>query len=143
MKFCAGGDLVIQANLPDVHKGTDELREFITKADASIVNLEVPIVEKICYGSTFSGGPPLCTKPYAIDIMRRYGFQACGCANNHTFDYGIGGLYQTMDILEREKFLRAGIGRSLDEATAPATIPTSKAITAAKTIQRLGVLTLR
>ena len=126
MKFCAGGDLVIQANLPEQHKGTDELREFITKADARIVNLEVPIVDKLCYGSTFSGGPPLCTKPYAVDIMRRYGFQACGCANNHSFDYGIGGLEQTMDCLDKAGFLRAGIGRSLDEATAPATIPTAK-----------------
>lgn len=126
MKFCAGGDLVIQANLPEKHEGTDAIRDFITKADARIVNLEVPIVEKACYGSTFSGGPPLCTKPYAVDIMRRYGFQACGCANNHTFDYGIGGLEQTMDCLDKAGFLRAGIGRSLDEATAPATIPTSK-----------------
>lgn len=63
MIFCAGGDLVIQVDLPEKHTGADAIREFVTKADARIINLEVPIVDKPCYCSTFSGAPPLCTKP--------------------------------------------------------------------------------
>lgn len=126
MIFCAGGDLVIQVDLPEKHTGADAIREFVTKADARIINLEVPIVDKPCYCSTFSGAPPLCTKPYAIEVMRRYGFQACGCANNHTLDYGPDGVRQTMHHLDKAGFLRAGIGGSLDEASAPVSIPTEK-----------------
>lgn len=126
MKFCAGGDLVIQANLPEEHKGADELREFIKKADVSFANLEESIIDEVCWGATFSGGTPLAAPPYVIDVMRRYGFNACGCANNHTFDYGIGGLMQTLMHLDKAGFLHAGTGKSLDEASAPVTIPTSK-----------------
>jgi len=126
MIFCAGGDLVLQADLPKGHEGAEKLREYITVADARFVNLEIPIVNEPCFGNTYSGGPPLCVKPFAVDVMRAYGFQACGCANNHSLDYGIDGLMQTMRYLDEAKFLRAGIGHSLDEAAAPATIPTSE-----------------
>ena len=126
MIFCAGGDLVIQVDLPAEHSGADKIAQFIRTADARIVNLEVPIVDEPCYCSTFSGDPPLSVKPFVIDVMRRYGFQACGCANNHTLDYGPNGLQQTMRHLHDAGFLFAGVGNSLDEASAPATIPTAK-----------------
>lgn len=124
MKFCAAGDLVIQENLAPNHKGLPGIRDWIGGADVRIVNLEVPIVDKPCHGSTFSGAPPLSVKPYVIDVLKRYGFQACGCANNHTLDYGIGGLQQTMRFLDEGGILRAGIGNCLHEASAPASIAT-------------------
>ena len=124
MKFCAAGDLVIQENLPPNHKGLPGIRDWMKDADVRIVNLEVPIVDKPCYGSTFSGAPPLSVQPYVIDVLKRYGFQACGCANNHTLDYGIGGLQQTMRHLDEGGILRAGIGNCLYEAAAPASIST-------------------
>ncbi len=126
MKFCAGGDLVIQARLPEKHSGAEKLRQFITAADVSMANLEESVIDEVCWGSTFTGGTPLAAKPYVIDVMRNYGFNVCGCANNHTFDYGIGGLLQTIKHLDDAGFLHAGTGKSLDEASSPVTIPTSK-----------------
>lgn len=126
IRFCAGGDLLQQRKLPDSYEGLQEIIDYIHSSDVRIVNLEVPILDKPVWCSSFSGFPPLSSKPFVVEDMRLFGFQACGCANNHTLDYGIEGMYSTMNILDQAHFLRAGIGRSLEEATMPTAIPTSE-----------------
>ncbi len=46
----------------------------------------------------------------------------CGLANNHVLDFGRAGLLETLETLERAKLLRAGAGRDLPAAQAPAVI---------------------
>lgn len=122
--FCASGDFLIHIPVPKNHPGTDALAEQIKQADVRLTNLETTVTEYDCYASSFSGGTPMTASPELLNDVKRYGFQACGCANNHAMDFSFNGLLSTMRHLDNAGILRAGIGASLEEASAPATIKT-------------------
>lgn len=46
----------------------------------------------------------------------------CVLANNHVLDFGLPGLLETLDTLERAGLRTAGAGRNAEEAHAPATV---------------------
>ena len=124
--FCASGDFLIHIPVPDDHSGAAALAKEIQKADVRLTNLETTVTEYDCYASSFSGGTPMTAAPALLEDVKRYGFQACGCANNHAMDFSFGGLLSTMKHLDAAGLKRAGIGASLEEASAPATIETDK-----------------
>lgn len=123
--FCASGDFLIHIPLPEGHPGAEALAEQIKKADVRLTNLETTVTNYDCFASSFSGGTPMTASPERLNDVKRYGFQACGCANNHAMDFSFDGLRSTMRHLDEAGLLRAGIGNSLEEASAPATIPTA------------------
>lgn len=122
--FCTTGDFLIHIPVPEGHAGAAALSEKIKTADVRITNLETTVSHYDCYASTFSGGTGLTADPALLEDVKRFGFQACGCANNHSMDFSFGGLLSTMHYLDEAGLLRAGIGKSLAEASAPATIET-------------------
>lgn len=124
--FCASGDFLIHIPVPEDHPGAEALLEKIAQADVRLTNLETTVTEYDCYASSFSGGTPMTAAPALLNDVKRYGFQACGCANNHAMDFSFNGLLSTMCHLDKAGILRAGIGASLEEASAPATIETAK-----------------
>ncbi|MBQ6663614.1 MAG: CapA family protein [Firmicutes bacterium] len=123
IRFAAAGDMIQLRRLPEGDAGAEKIKAFMAPAEVRLVNLETPIVTRPCWCSTFSGAPPLAAKPYVIDAMKYFGFQACGCANNHTLDFGLDGLLQTLENLDLAGMAHAGIGRSLFDATLPAAVP--------------------
>lgn len=122
--FCATGDALIHIPVPNDHPGMAELSAKIKTADVRITNLETTVSEYDCYASTFSGGTPLTAHPDRLKDIRDYGFNVIGCANNHALDFSFGGVLSTIRHLKEVGFLFAGIGHSLAEATAPATVNT-------------------
>ena len=54
------------------------------------------------------------------------GFDMANFANNHTGDYGIPGMVETMRNLERAGLVHAGAGMNLGRASAPAYLDTKK-----------------
>jgi poly-gamma-glutamate synthesis protein (capsule biosynthesis protein) len=58
--------------------------------------------------------------PDNIGCLTAAGIDGCALANNHMVDWGIPGLLETLDALDRAKIKRAGAGRNLREAQAPA-----------------------
>ena len=122
--FCTTGDFLIHIPVPEGHAGAAALSEKIKTADVRITNLETTVSNSECHASTFSGGTGMSASPALLEDVKRFGFQACGCANNHALDFSFGGLLATMRYLDEAGLLRAGIGGSLQEASAPATIET-------------------
>ncbi len=124
--FCASGDFLIHIPVPDGHPGLAPLADFIGQADVRMTNLETTVTQYDCYASSFSGGTPMTASPERLEDVKAYGFQVCSCANNHAMDFSFGGLLSTMRHLDAAGLKRAGIGASLAEASAPATVETGE-----------------
>ena len=122
--FCATGDFLIHIPIPDGHAGAAAIAAEMKTADVRITNLETTVTQYDCYASSFSGGTPMTAAPERLDDVKMFGIQVCGCANNHSMDFSFNGLLSTMRHLDAAGLLRAGIGASLTEASAPATIET-------------------
>lgn len=126
MKFSATGDFLIQVPIPEEHPGIDAIASYMKDADVRVTNLETTITRGDCYANAYYCDATLTADPSLLDSVKRLGIQACGCANNHTMDYAIPGVFQTMRYLDEAGLGRAGIGRDLHEASRPATINTGK-----------------
>ncbi len=95
--------------------GFDLLRD----ADIAMVNLESPITTR---GAKIQ-------KPFNFRMHPRYlasltgaGIDIVNIANNHIFDYGIEGLYDTISYLDSAHVLHVGGGRNKAEARRPALV---------------------
>jgi poly-gamma-glutamate synthesis protein (capsule biosynthesis protein) len=64
------------------------------------------------------------THPANVAILRAARIDCCVLANNHVFDWGEGGLRETLDVLQDAGLATAGAGRDLAEAEAPAIVDT-------------------
>jgi len=124
MTFAAAGDMLIQRVISTEYEGFREVRDYISRADASFFNFESIIYRDGIFGSQFNGGSYHNSDPRTLDIARKYGFNMLSFANNHTFDWSYGGLISTLDALKNTDFVHAGVGMDLDEAAAPAYLDT-------------------
>jgi poly-gamma-glutamate capsule biosynthesis protein CapA/YwtB (metallophosphatase superfamily) len=89
------------------------VRELMQDADISMINLENPVPDDWSFhleGTRFSGRPAL------LEIFTRAGIDWAGLANNHIYDYGPGGIADTLKHLDRFGIDHAGAGMDLDEA---------------------------
>jgi len=59
-----------------------------------------------------------------IDELKHVGINAVYCANNHTADFGEGGILTAVKYLKQKDMAYSGIGPSLTEASAPCYIET-------------------
>ncbi len=91
-----------------------EFCRIIKGADLSITNLECPLthaskgIEKI--------GPNLKAPPDVAVLLKSVGFNMVTLANNHIYDFGQQGLFDTIDTLQRYKLSYVGGGLTLQEA---------------------------
>ncbi len=90
--------------------------ETLNQADITVGNLENPISER--------GEPE--NKPYAFraplaagQSLAFAGFDVVSLANNHSLDYGVEALQDTIDILAVNQVLSVGAGMNDKEAYAP------------------------
>ena len=59
----------------------------------------------------------------AVAALRAARVDLCALANNHVLDWGVEGLVDTLDALDRGGVARAGAGRDAREAWRPAVLP--------------------
>ncbi len=92
----------------------ENIRSYIESADLSIGNLEAPISIR---------GEPVPNKrftfrqnPEIAPALKEIGFDIFALANNHTMDYGVNALVDTLDVLKANKISYTGAGRNLEEA---------------------------
>jgi poly-gamma-glutamate synthesis protein (capsule biosynthesis protein) len=82
-------------------------------ADITVANFEGALTER---GEPWPKGYNFRTPPAYASGLAAAGFDVVSLANNHTMDYGVAGLLDTLDALDAAGVRRAGAGRSGSEA---------------------------
>lgn len=97
-----------------------KVRALLSGADCTFGNCELVIADRH-EGVPSAAGASLSSvvRPHIADEIRWLGFDAMGTANNHTLDYGAGGVSATLRHLDRVGIVAAGTGVNLQEAAAP------------------------
>ncbi len=80
--------------------------------DVNIVNLECAITES--EKSILKFGPPLKACKNTAYTLKELGVNYCGLSNNHIFDYGIKGVIDTIDALEKAGITHTGFGENYE-----------------------------
>ncbi|MFC4312360.1 CapA family protein [Steroidobacter flavus] len=136
--FAAGGDLLglynprLAMNDPALLKAL----ELFQKSDAGFANLEAnlfdtwdfkgaPAAENGGFEQGGIGSGPLLPKSVAADL-KRFGITMLSTANNHSLDWGVEGLAETLRNLNEAGLVHAGAGLSLQQARAPGYLTTSR-----------------
>ncbi len=89
---------------------------WFSDADISMVNLENPLT---------AGGSPVPkmfnfrARPDYVDILTYGGVDIVTIANNHIYDYGQEGLFDTLEKLSDKNIKFIGAGRNINEARHP------------------------
>ncbi len=114
MKILFGADVVPTKESEQlfIEGKTDELfgdvAKLIKNADRTIINLECALTKSDNAIKKF--GPNLKADEKCADALKKLGVTDVALSNNHTFDYGIEGLKDTTDSLERVGLPYFGIG---------------------------------
>ena len=123
--FIFTGDSFITRRLPEnFYPGFEEIRAAINKYHVRFNNLEMTIHDKKGYAEAVSGGTWAMAEPAVLDGLAEYGFNMYNTANNHSLDYGHGGLLATIENLENRGLIYAGTGENLYEAGKPCYLET-------------------
>lgn len=102
--FVAVGDCFITRRIPERgYEGFDELKDLIKSHDVKFANLEQTFHDQEGYPSAASGGTWAMAEPELLDEVAKFGFNLYNVANNHTGDYGQGGVLATCSISKNAK----------------------------------------
>lgn len=124
LSFTAVGDMLIQRIISTEYNGFKEVSDYIKKGDARFFNFESIIYSDGIWGNQFNGGSFHNSDIKTLNIAKEYGFNMMTFANNHTFDWGYGGLISTLEALKNTDFVHSGVGMNLDEASEPCYLDT-------------------
>jgi poly-gamma-glutamate capsule biosynthesis protein CapA/YwtB (metallophosphatase superfamily) len=122
----ATGDSFITQRLPRDDQGLQALRRLLMRAHVRFTNLEVTVHDFEVFPSAVSGGTWAAARPPVLADLRWLGFNMLAWANNHTLDWSYGGLQKTYEHLERGRWVHAGVGLHLAEASQPRYLETSR-----------------
>ncbi|MCI9678196.1 MAG: CapA family protein [Oscillospiraceae bacterium] len=118
MTFIATGDAFVTQRIPaEGYEGFEALRDIIRAHDVGFSNLEMTFHNSEGTPAAVSGGTWAMADPRCLDDMRSYGFNLFTTANNHTGDYGEGGVMATIRHLRERDMVFSGTGASLEEAS--------------------------
>lgn len=94
-----------------------DVPKIFKTADRVVVNLECALTTSDSAIKKF--GPNLKASPICAEVLKDIGVTDCGLSNNHTFDYGIKGLKDTIHCLEENGILWTGVGANDTESRRP------------------------
>ncbi len=123
MKLIFCGDISIGASAEETRKlfaeqnaealFQDVCGEF-KKADRVIVNLECAVTDKDTPIKKL--GPNLNAPFGTVETLKKAGVTDCALSNNHIFDFGKPGLYDTIAEIEKNGLGHTGIGENAKDA---------------------------
>lgn len=128
LTVAAGGDAIITRTVSGLTQPeVVGLLEIFRKADVGFFNCEMTFHEVEGYPAQTGacGDLNLIGDPRIAADLRRAGFNLTTLANNHTLDYGHGGLLATLRHLHDAGIVVAGAGANLGRARAPAFLDTA------------------
>lgn len=103
----AVGDMLIQRVISTEDEEFTRISQYIQRGDARFFNFESIIYKDGLWGNQFNGGSYHNSDPRTLDIAKKYGFNMMSFANNHTFDFGYGGLFSTLETTIEKGFVHA------------------------------------
>jgi poly-gamma-glutamate synthesis protein (capsule biosynthesis protein) len=120
----SGGDAFMVQGFPEGYEQDAKLTEWIGTGDARLVNFETVVNDGTCRPAAWSGGTWSSMDPSVLPDFLSYGFNGCGCANNHSLDFSQDALFMTMRKMRELNMPFAGIGEDMQEATRAAFVDT-------------------
>src|SRR3970040_259677 len=117
MTMALTGDAIITRRLSTYREpGFLQMIEMIRGADAAFTNLEMLFHDYEPYPMHQSGGTYMRAEPALVKELVWAGFDMVARANNHTGDYGAGGMRATTRHVAAAGLVQAGGGEELAEA---------------------------
>ena len=116
MKLLFGADLVPTSYTEEffvkkeIKKLFGETIGVINSADRFIVNVECALTKS--NNAIKKMGPSIKADPKCADCLKEVGITDAVLSNNHVFDYGIEGLKETLDNLDRVGIAYTGVGEN-------------------------------
>ncbi|MFC6993463.1 CapA family protein [Haladaptatus sp. GCM10025707] len=111
------GDCCLDEQATDRRLLTPALESRVRAADCAVVNLEAPIPTD---GEPIpKSGPALTTASETPALLGESGFDVATLANNHSFDYGPEGVFETIAACEEAGLATVGAGEDASDALAP------------------------
>ena len=124
MKFLIGGDIVPKTDEVkqlfvdgDIKTLFGDVCDLIKSADRTIINLECALTNSNNEIPKF--GPCLKADPRCADTLKKLGVTDVALSNNHVFDFGIEGLKDTIDSIERAGLPYTGVGENDTDSRKP------------------------
>jgi poly-gamma-glutamate capsule biosynthesis protein CapA/YwtB (metallophosphatase superfamily) len=97
----------------------------IRQGDAAFTNIEEMYASPRSYPAATSGNTYMTADPSMLKELQWIGFNLFGAVNNHSYDYGLQGVLDTLANLKANGAVYAGIGETLGEAREPHYLATS------------------
>lgn len=116
----AVGDAIIVSN-PMIRQNDPSFMSVVSavrKGDAALINFEGTFASREAYPVYDSGGTWIHTSPDNLKGLQWAGFNLFAASNNHSLDFGIRGLLDTLKVFQEGNAVYAGIGDGLGEARA-------------------------
>ncbi len=138
-RLVLAGDAMLGRDFNGIYEADPSYRAFrdlddaMSDADVIAFNLETTITvsDDIWLGKNFNfkldprhATSALGSIPGDPDVPR-----VVSLANNHILDFGVAGLFETLESVDANGFLRAGAGADADEARAPLVVTTADGVT--------------
>jgi len=98
--------------------------QILRSADVSFTNLEMLLGNFESAPAAESGGTYVMGEPFMAEELKWMGFNLYARANNHSMDFGEGGLRSTTRVLDQLSVPHAGVGESLAMARSPVYLET-------------------
>lgn len=117
-KLYFAGDVVLADKCVGEKLYDDNFLELIDDCDIKCCNFEAPVKDDLLL-SQKKIGPNNCNSYMTINALKNSGFNLVTLANNHIFDYGIAGIYKTMEALDKYGICHIGAGVSHELIYAP------------------------
>lgn len=119
-----GEAMISRALMPFAEKRYLGIRDLLHAADAAFTNGEM-LFHNYEGAPTHRSATWMRCDPRFITDLQWLGINLMALANNHSIDYGDGGLLATIDYLDHAGMVHAGSGRNLADAMAPAYLDTA------------------
>jgi poly-gamma-glutamate capsule biosynthesis protein CapA/YwtB (metallophosphatase superfamily) len=129
LRLMFGGDAMLGRHVRDVmrrdgiHAPLAAVTPLLRAADLAVVNLECALTDSL---DPWHGAPKAYyfgALPEAGQALLDAGIQLVSLANNHSLDYDVQGLADTLRILDAHGIAHTGAGPDLAWALAPAVVP--------------------
>jgi len=122
--LAAVGDLIyLRPMLATLEKQAPDMLRILRDADVTFGNFETTALDLATFKGSpqaESGGTWMLADPGVPKEVAAMGIDIVGHANNHATDWGVEGMIETLKLLDAAHLVRAGTGRTMAEARAPA-----------------------